>query len=220
LRRLSDGTILDGEVVVLRDGKSDFGLLQSREQARSALKIRTKSSANPATFIAFDILYDHGLSVMNRPLLERKALLEKLVRKADLPALVTAQGITGAGREYFRRAVDEGLEGLIAKRIDSLYLPGKRTNAWIKIKRRQELYCVVIGFEPSGKNDFRSLIVASERDGQLGCVGKVGTGFNDAMRKRLNNWLWSHLQPRPVIACKHKGHWVEPKTVCRLLAWS
>jgi hypothetical protein len=42
-------------------------------------------------------------------------------------------------------------------------------------------------------------------------VGKVGTGFNDTMRKRLNNWLWSHLQPRPVIACKHKGHWVEAK---------
>jgi ATP-dependent DNA ligase len=170
----------------------------------------------PATFIVFDILYDRGLSVMNRPLLERKALLEKLVRNADRPAFVMAQGITGAGKEYFRRAVDEGLEGLIAKRINSPYLPGKRTNAWIKIKRSQELYCLVIGFEPSGKNDFRSLILASERKGQLRCMGKVGTGFANAMRKRLNNWLWSHLQSRPVIACKHKGNWAEPKLVCRV----
>jgi ATP-dependent DNA ligase len=47
--------------------------------------------------------------------------------------------------------------------------------------------------------------------------GQVGTGFNNAMRKRLNDWLWSHLQPRPVIACKHRGHWVEAELMCRVI---
>lgn len=112
--------------------------------------------------------------------------------------------------------MQQGLEGLVAKRLASPYLPGKRSDAWIKIKRSQEVYCLVIGFEPSGKNDFRSLILAHEHEGKLRCVGKAGTGFDAAMRRRLNDWLWSHLRPKPVIPCKHKGKWVEPHLVCRV----
>lgn len=216
LGKLPEGTVLDGEMIVFKDGKPDFGLLQTREQAQSPLRIRTKAQTVPATYVVFDLLFDKGQPVMDRPLVERRRLLEKLVAKARCPRLVLSRALVGAGTEFFRQVVAEGLEGIIAKRQQSLYLPGKRTDAWIKIKRSQELYCVVIGFEPSGKNDFRSLILASETGGQLRCVGKVGTGFNNALRDRLNGWLWSHLQPKPVIKNKHKGKWVEPRLVCRV----
>lgn len=216
LAQLPPGTVLDGEVVVLRGGKPDFGLLQSREQAQTPLKIRTKAQGTPATFVAFDILYDRGASIMHLPLHERRRALEQHVAAMKRPELLLSRGVVGAGKKFFDQAVAEGLEGVVAKRLASPYLPGKRTDAWIKIKRGQEVFCLVVGFEPSGRNDFRSLILASNRDGQLQCVGKVGTGFDNAMRKRLNEWLWSHLQPKPVIRCKHKGKWVEPKLVCRV----
>ncbi|MCI0683289.1 MAG: non-homologous end-joining DNA ligase [Gemmataceae bacterium] len=216
LKDLPDGAVLDGEMVVLRNGKPDFALLQSRDHTQSPLKIKTLSRSTPATYIVFDLLYDHGEPVMDRPLVERRTLLERHVQAVNRAELVLSRGVVGTGKELFRQVVSQDMEGIIAKRLQSQYLPGRRTDAWIKIKRSQELYCLVIGFEPSGKDDFRSLILASDRDGKLTCVGKVGTGFDAAMRKRINDWLWSHLRPKPVIRCKHKGKWVEPHLICRV----
>lgn len=216
LQSLPPGTLLDGEIVVLKNGKPDFPSLLSREQAHSALKRRTLSRNLPATYILFDLLYDRGKSVMDRPLTERRRLLEERLAPGSSTNVVMSQGVVGPGVAFFEKAVAEGLEGVVAKRLSSLYLPGQRTDAWIKIKRSLELCCVVIGFQASGKDDFRSLIIAAEENGELRCVGKVGTGIDTKMRERLNQWLWSHLRPRPVIACREKGKWVEPALVCRV----
>jgi ATP-dependent DNA ligase len=212
---LPEGTALDGEMVVLQGGKSNFALLQSREHSRTPLKVRSLARSTPATFMVFDLLYENGVSLLNEPLRERRLRLEKLLKQHPVPHVVLSRGVVQSGIEFFRQTTREGLEGVIAKRLNSRYLPGRRTDAWIKIKKGIELFCVVIGFEPSGTDDFRSLILAHEQGGQLRPVGKAGTGFDVALRKELNAWLWSHLRPKPIVPCKHKGLWVEPKLICR-----
>jgi bifunctional non-homologous end joining protein LigD len=216
LRDFPPGTVLDGEMVLFKDGKPDFALLMSREQARAPLKIRTLARSMPAVYVVFDILTDRGRSVMDRPLRLRRRLLEKRLAQRQGPRLMLSQCVVGPGRAFFDETVKRGLEGIVAKGLASKYDPGRRTGAWIKVKRRLELYCMVIGFLPSGKDDFKSLIVAAEEDGGLRPCGKVGTGFDTALRRRINRWLWTHLRKKPVIPCTEKGKWVEPGLVCRV----
>jgi DNA ligase D-like protein (predicted ligase) len=213
LADLPAGTILDGEIVVMRDGKPDFNLLAQREQAQRPIRINTLSRQIPATYVVFDQLYDRHRPIMKRPLTERRESLRTLL--ADCPRqLCVSEGIVGDGVAYFDRACAQGLEGVVAKRLDSPYLPGKRTDAWLKIKRFETIPCVVIGFVPEGKDDFGSLIIACEMDGKLTCVGRVGSGFDADTREKLNGMLWSSLREAPVVATKEKGKWVEPKIYC------
>lgn len=214
--RLTPGMALDGEMIVLKGGKPDFPLLQSRDHAQRPFKIQTLSQKQPATYVAFDVLYDAFTPVMNRPLSARRELLEQRIAEWQPAGMLLSQGVVGRGTTFFQQAVAKDLEGMMAKRLASFYLPGQRTRDWLKIKRGQELLCVVIGFTLSGKKDFRSLILATEVGGQLECSGKVGTGWSDAQRLWINDWLWSHLQPKPVIPCAIKGKWVEPKLVLRV----
>jgi len=98
----------------------------------------------------------------------------------------------------------------VAKRLRSRHLPGRRSDAWLKIKRRQRLVCAVVGFLPEGKNDFKSLVLAADFDGELRSVGKVGSGIDERLRERLNQILWSRLRPTPFVPSKTRGKWVEP----------
>ena len=216
LAGLPEGTILDGEMVVLQEGKPSFPLLQSRDHARSPLKTRTLAKTMPATYIVFDILFDGFESVMEQPLVKRRALLERRLNPWLRPGLVISEGVVGPGKAFFGETTEQGLEGIIAKSLQSKYVPDGRSDAWIKIKRALELYCVVIGFLPSGDDDFQSLILATEEDGQLRSAGKVGTGFDTAMRRRLNAWLWSHLRSKPLVSASYKGKWLEPGLICRV----
>src|SRR6185436_12202218 len=100
-----------------------------------------------------------------------------------------------SGIEYFKQVEARGLEGVIAKRRDSAYLPGKRADAWLKIKRSMEVPCVIIGFEVEGKDDFAALVLAATDgggEGDLAYVGKVGTGFTADLRRQINAELWPH----------------------------
>jgi DNA ligase D-like protein (predicted ligase) len=216
LAELPEGLVLDGEMVVLKNGKPDFGLLQSREHSRARLKVRTLARTLPATYIVFDLLYEKYQSLMDQPLLTRRERLRELVQHWQRPQIVLSEGVIGPGQAYFREVVGQGLEGVIAKRLESRYMPGKRTDAWIKIKRGDSTICAVIGFLPSGANDFRSLILATEGENGLHYAGKVGTGFDRAMRARLNRWLWSHLQEKPMVRCTTKGKWVCPGLYCQV----
>jgi len=130
--------------------------------------------------------------------------------------VVLSQGIVGSGCAFFQETSRQGLEGVMAKRLQSRYLPGKRTDAWLKIKRQTELCCVIIGFIPAGSNDFRSLILAAETEGQLRCIGKVGSGFSVIERTHLNRLLWKRLRNKPLVPCKLKGKWIEPGLYCRV----
>jgi bifunctional non-homologous end joining protein LigD len=134
LNDLPAGTLLDGEVVVLRQGKPDFGMLLSRNQARSPLKIQSLARTLPATYVVFDLLYDRFDSLMALPLWARRQRLEAVVRACANGRLVFSEGIVGPGRAFFEVVCAEGLEGVVAKRLDGRYRPGRR--AWTKIKPR------------------------------------------------------------------------------------
>src|SRR5260370_1719142 len=146
LGRLRPGLVLDGEVVVLRDGKRDFVLLQSREHTRAPLKVRSLARALPATYVVFDLLYDHFKSQMSLPLTARRERLRQIVAGCGSPQLVLSEGVEGRGKAFFREACARGLEGVMAKRLGSPYLPGRRTDAWTKIKRTQTVTRALIGF--------------------------------------------------------------------------
>jgi DNA ligase D-like protein (predicted ligase) len=216
LAELPAGTILDGEMVVLENGKPDFGLLMTREQARTAVRIRNAARARPATYIVFDLLYLDFRSIMDEPFRTRRQRLTEFMRERGRANFVLSDGVIGPGTAFFREVTGAGLEGIVAKRLDSRYLPGQRQDAWIKVKRGRMLCCAIIGFVPSGKDDFRNLLVAIEEEGRLRYVGKVGTGFDMAMRKKLNQLLWSRLRSRPITPCEIKGKWIEPGLYCQV----
>lgn len=218
LAQLDAGTVLDGEIVVLRGGKPDFAALQKREHARSKRKIDMVAQSAPATFIAFDMLFDGYEVLLDRPLVERRERLREAVGGCGQPRLVMSEGVIGSGAGYFAEACKLGLEGVVAKRLDSKYLPGKRTDAWIKIKRHETYTCAVIGFVPADGpgQDFSALVIASEIEGQMRCVGRVGTGFDAALRDRINAYLWSHPRGQPVVPCQEKARWVEPGLYCTI----
>jgi DNA ligase D-like protein (predicted ligase) len=222
LSQLPSGIILDGEMVVLRDGKPDFGLLQSREHTRSALKVRLLARTLPATYVVFDVLYERYHSVMALPLLARREHLQKVVQRCGHPQLVLSEGVVGQGKDLFREACRQRLEGIMAKRLDSRYMPGRRSDAWLKIKRAETIHCAIIGFVPSGRKDFASLILAAEANGQVRCIGKVGTGFDNQLRIKLNQLLWARLREKPVVPCSLLGKWVEPGLYCtvRCMEWT
>ncbi len=137
---LPPGTLLDGELVVLRRGRPDRSLVQSRHQLRAGHKIRVRAQTIPATYVVFDQIYDEYRPLLEMPLSVRRDILCSTLgrtgdpRYADHAGVVFSQGVVGAGRAFFQQVVDRQLEGVVAKRLDSLYRPGQRNGAWIKIK--------------------------------------------------------------------------------------
>ncbi len=134
LNDLPVGTALDGEVVVLRQGKPDFGLLLSRNQTRASFRIQFLARVLPVTYVVFDLLYERYKSLLAQPLGTRRKRLEKLIQGCAHPRLVFSQGVVGPGKAFFAEICRLGLEGMMAKRLVSRYRPGRRTGAWIKIK--------------------------------------------------------------------------------------
>jgi DNA ligase D-like protein (predicted ligase) len=216
LAQLPAGTIVDGEVVVLRDGKPDFSHLESREHTRNPLRMRMMAQTMPATYIIFDLLYANFEALTGQPFVERRALLQQLLKRLNCERFIFSDGVIGAGKAFFEQACLQDLEGMVAKRLQSRYLPGKRTDAWIKVKRGESVYCAIIGFTAKGVNDFRNLILATQVNGELHYCGKVGTGFDWSQRDKLNKLLWSRLRPKPLVPCKLKGKWIEPGLYCRV----
>lgn len=157
--------VLDGEIVAYnKKGYSDFNLLQNRAV-----------SGVPATFTAFDILEKNCQSLIHLPLLERKKILESTVKEgAGLELVVRSTD----GRKLWKIAKKFHLEGVIAKKVDEQYYPGKRVNHWIKIKFTKELECVIIGFTQD-KRRVSSLALGLYQRGKLYYIGKVGTGFSE-----------------------------------------
>src|SRR3990170_2619386 len=135
--------ILDGEIVIMVDGKPSFMGLQHREHASSEFTIRLRAKELPATYVVFDVLYLDGKDLTSLPLMERKAILQDLVHPTD--HVVLSDVIEREGRAYFRAVLERGLEGIIAKRKASRYALGRRTRDWLKIKKRETIDAIVCG---------------------------------------------------------------------------
>lgn len=210
LQKLEPGTVLDGEVVVLKDGKPDFGLLLSRLGRRSELKTRVFSRSTRATYVVFDQLYESYAALLQKPLWQRRERLSRTVESLGETGLLFSAGIRGKGLTFFKEVCRRGLEGVVAKRLESRYRAAQRSDAWLKIKQPRVMVCTVMGYVGSGRKGFQSLILASELGGELRFVGRLARGFDASTRLRLEKLLRSRQSERAIVPSSVKGQWVEP----------
>jgi bifunctional non-homologous end joining protein LigD len=180
--------VLDGEIVALgEDGRPNFARLQQRMHVGNQREARRRATVDPVSFVAFDVLYLHGDSLLAASYDERRAQLESL-HLAGSTFTTTDSFRDVPGEDIFAATVANGLEGVVAKRRGSPYRPGRRTPDWIKVKsfRTQE---VVIGGWTDGRGERRGelgalLLGVPDAEG-LRYVGKVGTGFTAGDRAAL-----------------------------------
>ena len=188
----SHSVILDGEIVALDgSGHPSFGTLQTRMQVSSRAQARRLMKDTPVTYMIFDLLWLDGHLVMGFTYAERRELLSALELNGE--SWQTPEHTVGEGRALLQASTEQGLEGVMAKRLDSIYQPGARSRSWVKIKsvRRQEL--VVGGWLPGKGKRERSigalLTGVYEPDGTLRYVGRVGSGFSEEELDRLARLL-------------------------------
>jgi len=215
LRRFPAGTVVDGELVVLQDGRADLTALQRRHHLLHPERVRQASRHRPVRYLLFDLLYRQGQPCFAEPLAQRRAALAELVARAGEPTLVFSEGVVGPGRAFFDRVVAQGHEGVLAKLLTSAYRPGQRTGAWRKIKPVQEVACVIVGYTP-GPRGLHGLLLAAARAGILEYVGELTRGFSAAQRTELAVTLERRRRQRSFVACPRPGRWVEPDLYCRV----
>ena len=209
--------IVDGEVIALDDrGEPDFALLQARIKGKG-----TAAEPTPFVYEVFDLMWLDGRSILDEPLADRRRLLAEALR-AD-PRVRLSEHIEGDGIAFFEAARARSLEGIMAKDRHSRYEPGKRSMAWQKVKIRPEQELVVGGMtRGNGKAvELGALLVGFYEDGALRYAGKVGAGFNDAIRGELLARLeplvvddppFAVPPPRPVA---RSAIWLRPDVVIR-----
>ena len=179
--------VLDGEIVAFdAEGRPSFAALQRRMHVTVAATVRRLAASTPVLYAIFDLLYLDGRSLLGLPYSERRAALESLALNG--PAWRVPAAHPGAGSRILELTAAQGLEGVIAKRLDSRYEPGARNGAWLKIKhtRRQEL--VIGGWIPgTGKRAERigALLMGYFEAGELRFAGRVGTGFTEQTLQQL-----------------------------------
>lgn len=219
LAGLPPGLVLDGELVVLRDGRPDFHLSLQRVQARGGPRARALAARHPASYVVFDLLHRDFEPLLREPLSARRERLAEVVAAVGDPRLVLSEGIVGGegrGAAFFEHVQALGLEGMVVKRLASTYQPGRRTTAWTKVKVRSLLHCAILGFVEDA-DGLKSLILASDDPddgGRLACVGKVGGGWSEAQRARLGELLRARVADAPLVPCEERGTWVEPGLYC------
>lgn len=215
LRQWPPGTMVDGELVVLRDGRADLAGLLGRHQLVSPIKIAHARRHAPICFVLFDALYHRGRPLLNEPLWRRRAVLTELMEGMQEPTLVFSEGIVATGCAFFDRVVDQGHEGVMAKHLAGRYHAGRRSAAWQKIKPAHELPCVVIGYTPA-RDSLHSLLVAAREDGVLRYVAELTAGFTLQDRAHLSQVLAHRVRARPIVPCGKQALWVEPELYCRV----
>ncbi|MET7772944.1 ATP-dependent DNA ligase [Nocardia sp. NPDC005366] len=162
--------VLDGEAVVFDDhGIANLGLLQA--------------DAARAVFVAFDVLYLDGTSLLRKRYSDRRRVLEALA--ASAPSILVPPRLDGPGSAALDHSARQGAEGVVAKRKDSVYLPGKRGHSWVKERNWRTQRVVVGGWRRSDARNFKSLLVGIPHGGRLYYVGRVGTGFSDSDMREL-----------------------------------
>jgi len=185
--------VLDGEIVALdHKGRPSFAVLQQRMHTASPPP--SLVSSVPVTYFAFDLLESAGRTLVAKTYEERRRLLEEL-RFAG-PHWLTAPSHRGDGKAVLAATRDQGLEGVVAKALDSPYRPGVRSDQWIKVKNRNEQEFVVGGWtrgQGVRSTTFGALLLGyyrgTGRARRLIYAGRVGTGFDDAATERLETAL-------------------------------
>ncbi|HVF53110.1 MAG TPA: non-homologous end-joining DNA ligase [Actinomycetota bacterium] len=185
--------IVDGEVVAMHNGRPSFERLQSRINLQNPKEVERIAKSIPVTFIAFDLLYLDDVSLVSKPIEERKRILEEIVVPSD--NVQVSPTTTGDGTSLFEIACAQKLEGIVAKKLGSPYRPGRRTREWLKVKAVYESEVVIGGWskgEGSRSSTFGSILVGAYSDRGLEFLGSVGTGFTEAVLSEVLKELAKH----------------------------
>jgi bifunctional non-homologous end joining protein LigD len=205
--------VVDGEICALdAEGRSSFQALQQVDKP-------ARGARTPLTFIAFDLLYADGRDLRSLPLEVRKAKLEALI--VPDRGVLYSQHIIGRGKDFFKLAQDEHLEGIIGKRRDSPYRSA-RSRDWFKIKAKYEEEFVIGGWtEPKGsRSEFGALLLGQYDGGQLTFTGQVGTGFNQKVLREIGAELRKRERKTSPFAALPRmnpaPHFVKPELVAQI----
>lgn len=216
----STEALLDGEIVAFAGGRPSFSALQQRMHVGNAAQARRLAKQHPVTVLVFDLLHLDGSSCVSLPYHRRRELLEGLELKG--PNWLTPPSYPGEGPAVLAAAREQGLEGVVAKRLDSPYLPGQRSPSWLKITDLMAQEVVIGGWRP-GEGKRKGLVGAlllgiPQGDG-LAFAGSVGTGFSDAELGVLTKRLRELERPRSPFVTevpreRAKGaKWLSPELV-------
>jgi DNA ligase D-like protein (predicted ligase)/DNA ligase D-like protein (predicted polymerase)/DNA ligase D-like protein (predicted 3'-phosphoesterase) len=213
--------LFDGEIVCLEaDGKPHFRNVIHRMQQNSEGAIERARAKHPAVCYLFDCLYLDGRPIVNEPLTRRREWLADAVKK-DSPFRVSE--LVEDGVAFLEAVKSMGLEGIMAKQRNSPYQVGKRSDAWLKIKTRQTMECVIIGYT-QGKGDrqkgFGALHLAQPEGNELKYLGKVGTGFDEHLLEDIFARLQKLTRIKRPVKEKPlddaRSVWVEPTLTCEV----
>lgn len=213
--------VLDGEVVVFRpDGRPDFQALAPRMHVRSPERARALSATTPVTYVVFDLLELAGTNTVELPYDRRRELLERLDPTG--PHWQLSPAVAGSGADILEASRRLGLEGVVAKRRDSPYRPGRRSDEWLKIKNVRTQDVVIGGYtvgDGRRADTFGALLVGIPTTGGLAYAGSVGTGFDDRALDELAGQLRSREQAESPFTTpvdpRHArtARWVRPDLV-------
>ncbi len=222
LEKWKINAVVDGEIIVAnKEGMADFGQLQNW---------RSEADGN-LVFYVFDILWLDGVSLMELPLSERKAILKSLIPQSD--SILFSQSFETSGIAFFKTAEEMKLEGIMAKRKNSLYMPGSRSKDWLKIKTESRQEAVIGGFtvNDGSSKPFSSLMVGVYKKDKLIYTGKIGTGFTEKMQAGMMQLFKKYIvtkspfdqvpdinkpsrfRPDPPNA---KAVWLKPELICEV----
>ncbi|HYO14470.1 MAG TPA: DNA ligase D [Thermoanaerobaculia bacterium] len=214
------GVVLDGEAVVLNaDGRPNFQKLQRRGLRTRALDAEHAAAQSPAVLFVFDILGFEDFDLQPLPWTQRKEILRRILAGTE-GFLRCVDSVPERGEDLYAAVESMGLEGIVAKRADSVYRPGYQGD-WLKIRVDQAADFAVVGFEPipGSRTGFRCLRLAVRTSaGGWEDVGTVGTGFSQETMKEIRERLEPSRRPTPVVAVGPKPGtvWVEPEIVAEV----
>jgi len=210
--------ILDGEIAALDErGHSDFGLLQERMHVRAPSKELV--ARVPAVYFLFDLIYCDGYDLRKSPLLARKQLLQRLLHSSETFRFSDHQ--LQYGKELFELAKQSDLEGIVAKRIDSIYV-SDRSSSWLKLKATKNLDAVIGGWTEArtAALPFGSLLLGLYEGKKLRFIGHVGTGFDMKKHEELSATMKDLAAAKSLFEkipeTNEKAFWIEPKLVARV----
>lgn len=219
LKTLTRNVVLDGEIIVIKEGKADFQAVLERAKVTRGYEIEAKRT--PVTYVVFDIIEKEGKPLLESPLMQRKETLEQNLKEGK--HVLISLYVDKEGRAYYEAALEKGVEGIIAKKKDSHYEPGVRSNNWLKIKKLATCDCVIFGYtkgEGSRSETFGSLVLGLYETGKPVFVGKVGTGFSqDDLKSLVNAFKKLETKERTLpadIVIEGEVVWLEPKLVCEV----
>jgi bifunctional non-homologous end joining protein LigD len=208
--------LLDGEIVAFVDGRPSFERLQTRMHLRGKSEVARATVDCPVTYVVFDVLRRFGVDLTERPYEQRRATLERFV--AEHPDWTLSPSFDdGPATESVARA--HGLEGVVAKRVGSVYRPGVRSDDWRKLRFVRSGDFVVVGWEAAAEhpNTLSSLVLAMAGDDGLKYAGRVGSGLAGRMASRIKGMLTEQAEPPvgdvPPPLRGRRLHWVTPEVV-------